>query len=129
MARPCCLAGIDDAMIPMFSDVLKATGDFPLATISRLDVTDLHRIAPDLLVCDVDGIDVDPVELLRRIRFVLPKCLIAVYTGVMKRTWGLACHVAGANCLLSKGSEEHELSSGLRDALSSGCYTDPRFAA
>jgi len=67
--------------------------------------------------------------LLRRIRFVLPECVIAVYTGVMDRTWTRACHLAGANCLLSKDSSERDLAAGLRGALASGCYTDPRFAA
>lgn len=128
MARTCSLAGIEASMVPLLSDVLKAAGELPLATLSRLDVSELRRIAPGLLVCDVDGIDTDPLEMLRQIRFVLPDSLIAVYTGVMKRTWGAACHIAGANCLLSKDSSTEELASGLRDALSSGCYTDPRFA-
>ena len=113
----------------MFSAVFKAAGAPALATLARLDVTELGRLAPDLLVCDVDELDVDPLEMLRRIRFVLPDCMIAVYTGVMKRTWGRACHLAGANCLLSKDSDERDLSEGLRGALQSGCYTDPRFAS
>ena len=113
----------------MFSAVLKATGEAPLATLARLDVPELGKLAPDLLVCDVDSIEADPLELLRQIRFVLPDCLIAVYTGDMERTWGLACHLAGANCLLAKDSDERRLTRGLRGALKSGCYTDPRFAA
>jgi DNA-binding NarL/FixJ family response regulator len=116
-------------MVPLFSDVLKAAGEHPLATLTRLDVAELRRLAPNVLVCDVDGIAVDPLELLRQIRFVLPDCLVAVYTGVMKRTWGVACHFAGANCLLSKDSTMHQLASGLRSAIRSGCFTDPRFAA
>jgi DNA-binding NarL/FixJ family response regulator len=129
MARTCCLAGIDPAMVPLFSGVFKAAGVPALATLARLDVTELGKVAPDLLVCDVDGVDVDPLELLRRIRFVLPDCVIAVYTGVMERQWCLACHLAGANCLLSKDSDERDLSGGVRGALLTGCYTDPRFAA
>lgn len=129
MARSCCLAGVDEAIVPMFSRVLKGAGELPLATLARLDVSELGKLAPAMLVCDIDGIEIDAIELLRQIRFVLPDCLIAVYTGVMQRTWGLACHLAGANCMLSKDSTELQLSKGLRDALSSGCYTDPRFAA
>jgi DNA-binding NarL/FixJ family response regulator len=129
MARTCCLAGIDSSMVPLLSNVLKAAGELPLATLTRLDVAELRRVAPDLLVCDVDGIAVDPLELLRQVRFVLPDSLIAVYTGVMKRTWGVACHFAGANCLLSKDSTVAQLAEGLESALLSGCYTDPRFAA
>jgi len=129
MARTCALAGIDGSMVAMFSDVLKAAGELPLTTLARLDVAELRRLAPDLLVCDIDAVAVDAVELVRRIRFVIPDCLIAVYTGDMRRTWGLACHLAGANCLLSKDSDREQLADGLRSALQSGCYTDPRFAA
>jgi DNA-binding NarL/FixJ family response regulator len=127
--RTCCLAGIKSEIVPMFSAVLKAAGLPALATLARLNVSDLGRLAPDLLVCDLDELDVDALELLRRIRFVLPDCTIVVYTGVMKRTWGRACHLAGANCLLSKEAPQAELAEGVRDALISGCFTDPRFAA
>jgi DNA-binding NarL/FixJ family response regulator len=113
----------------MFSGVLRAAGAPALATVGRLDVTALGAVAPDVLVCDVDRMNVDPLEFLRRLRFVLPDCLLAVYTGTVKGSWSLACHLAGANCLLSKDAPEAELSEGLRDALASGCYTDPRFAA
>jgi DNA-binding NarL/FixJ family response regulator len=129
VARTSCLAGIDGAMVPIFSAVFKAAGEPALATLARLDVTELGKLAPDLLVCDIDAIAVDPLELLRQLRFVLPDCLIAVYTGVMERTWGRSCHLAGANCLLAKNSDEKRLAEGLRSALASGCYTDPRFAA
>lgn len=129
MARICCLAGIDTTLVPMFSAVLNAAGESPLATIARLDVPELGKLGPDLLVCDLDASEKDSLELLRQIRFVLPECLIAVYTGIMTSNWGLACHLAGANCLLSKESDERQLSKGLRRAVKSGCYTDPRFAA
>ena len=129
MARTCCLAGIDQAMVPMFSVALEAAGESALVTIARLDVPALAKLAPEVLVCDVDEIEVDALELLRQIRFVLPYTLIAVYTSVMDRTWGLECHLAGSNCLPSKESDEPDLAHGLRIALRSGCYTDPRFAA
>lgn len=129
MARTSCLAGIEPAAVPLFSGVLKAAGFPGLATVARLDVTAVGKLAPELLVCDIDDCEVDQLELLRRIRFVLPDCVIAVYTGVMNRAWSLACHLAGANCMLSKQSEQRDLSTGLRRALLSGCYTDPRFAA
>src|ERR1700677_228466 len=119
MARTCCLAGMDGA-VPIFSAVFKAAGEPALATVARLNVAELGRLVPDVLVCDLDDLDVDPLELLRQIRFVLPDCLIAVYTGVVEREWGRACHLAGANCLLAKGSSARRLSEGLRNALSSG---------
>jgi DNA-binding NarL/FixJ family response regulator len=129
MARTCCLAGIDGAMVPMFSAVFKAAGEPALATLARLDVVELGKLSPDVLICDVDDVTSDPLELLRQLRFVLPECLIAVYSGIMEQSWGRSCHLAGANCLLSKSSGEDDLSEGLRAGLASGCYTDPRFAA
>ena len=119
MARTCCLAGMDGA-VPIFSAVFKAAGEPALATVARLDVVELGRLAPDVLVCDLDDVDGDPLELLRQIRFVLPDCLIAVYSGLMEREWGRACHLAGANCLLAKSSNERRLSDGLRGALLTG---------
>jgi DNA-binding NarL/FixJ family response regulator len=116
-------------MVPTFSAVFKAAGEPALATLARLDVAELGRLRPDVLVCDVDGFAADPLELLRQVRFVLPECLIAVYTGVMERAWGRKCHLAGANCLLAKSSDQHRLAEGLRNAIESGCYTDPLFAA
>jgi DNA-binding NarL/FixJ family response regulator len=129
MARTSCLAGIDPALVPMFTAVFKAAGVSKLATVARLDVTELGKAAPSLLVCDVDDCDVDCLELLRRVRFVLPTCVIVVYTGIMERSWALSCHLAGANCLISKEADQRELVAGIRGVLQSGCYTDPRFAA
>ncbi|MFY9781900.1 MAG: hypothetical protein WAJ85_15495 [Candidatus Baltobacteraceae bacterium] len=128
MARTCCLAGIDCALLSMFAGVFKGAGISDPATLARLDVSELGRLHPDTLVCDLDDLEVDPLELLRRIRFVLPECVIAVYTGLLEREWGLACHLAGANCLLSKGSDARELSAGLHGALRTGCYTNPCFS-
>lgn len=112
----------------MFSAIFKAAGAPALATLARLDVAELGRISPSLLVCDLDRLDADRLEFLRRVRFVLPECTIGIYTGDMKRSWSLECHLAGANCLLSKDSSLADLSAGLRDALGGGCFTDARFA-
>jgi DNA-binding NarL/FixJ family response regulator len=129
MAYVCCLAGIDRTEVPMFGSALQMAGVSAIPIVARLEVTELGRLAPNLLICDVDDTTIDSLELLRQIRFVLPECLIAVYTGVMKSTWGLACHLAGVNCVLSKDADERTLAHGVRNALHSGCYTDPRFAA
>jgi DNA-binding NarL/FixJ family response regulator len=130
MARKNCLAGIDDANISLIRHVLRAAGALASPKVARpFSVSELRGIAPDLLLCDVDASEVDKLELLRRIRFALPDCMIVVYTGVTKRTWAVACHLAGANGMLSKESSQAELTTGLRDALQTGCFTDPRFAA
>ena len=56
-------------------------------------------------------------HVLRQLRFVLPDCIIAAYTGVMLRSWARNCHLAGANCLLAKDSSNEQLSEGLRAAF------------
>ncbi len=52
---------------------LRAAGVPDLATVARLDVTELGKLAPDLLVCDIDEVEVDSLELPRRLRCVLPE--------------------------------------------------------
>jgi DNA-binding NarL/FixJ family response regulator len=76
----------------------------------------------------VDRLEVDPFETIRRIRFVLPDAVVAVFTKVRKRKWLVACHLAGANCMLCQSSTSDELALGLRTAVDFGCYTDTRFA-
>jgi DNA-binding NarL/FixJ family response regulator len=129
MARMCCLAAIDPKDIPLLSAALTGAGEPGLTMVAHLDVAALGKLSPDVLIADIDRLDVDPLEMLRQMRFVLPECVIVVYTGIGKRSWGRACHLAGASCILSKESRERLLASGLRRAIQTGCYTDPRFAA
>lgn len=129
MARTCCLAGVAPAAIPLLTAVFQAAGIANPPTIAACNVSELGRLRPDLLVCDLDALDVDPLELLRQVRFVLPDCMIAVYSDRTQNKWSLSCHLAGANCMLSKLSAGGALSKGILEALESGCYTDPRFVA
>ena len=128
MARLCCLA-VDSKDIPLLGAALKAAGQPGLAIVGHLDVAALAKLSPDVLVADVDRQKVDPLEMLRQLRFVLPECVIVVYTGTVTRAWGRACHLAGASCVLSKESGKALLVSGLQRAIETGCFTDPRFAA
>lgn len=129
MAQTCALAGLDPKAVTLFVTVLKAAGIPERPALAGLDVADLGKRLPTFLVCDLDGIDVDKLELLRQIRFVLPECVIGVYTEVIDRAWGLECHLAGANCMLSKDTGAAKLADGVRNAIANGCYTDPQFAA
>jgi DNA-binding NarL/FixJ family response regulator len=129
MAQVCCSAGTAAEAVPLFDSLLQRDAQRASVGVYGLDITCVGKLAPDLLVCDVDDIGVDGLELIRQIRFVLPDCLIAVYTGVAKRAWRRACHFAGVNSLLSKGADEATLAQGPHDAMLSGCYTEPPFAA
>ncbi len=122
-----CLARIEPDSVALLSAALVVT-DFPTPTvIDRINVTELGLLAPSILVVDVDRLDVDPLEMLRMVRFVLPACLIVVYTDVLTHEWAVSCHLAGTNCLLSKTSDDVAIVYGLQRALSTGCFTDPSF--
>lgn len=128
MAYLCCLAGITPQAIPLIESVLRFVVGADVATVSGLDVSEGGRIAPDLLVCDVDRADVDQLELIRQIRLVLPECLIAVYSNVTLRMWGRACFLAGANCLLSKDADGAALAVKIQDAIRGGRSMAPPFS-
>ncbi len=100
-----------------------------MISVAALDVGKLGALRPTVLICDVDAVNVDSLELLRQLRFVLPECLIVLYTANVRRGWSVACHLAGVNAMLLKDSSEALLADGLRNVLRTGCYTDPRFAA
>jgi DNA-binding NarL/FixJ family response regulator len=129
MARVCCLAAVNSEDIELLGRALKGAGEPGYMSVARLDVAALGRFAPDVLVADIDSLEVDPLEALRQLRFVLPECVIVVYTAGAASSWGRACHLAGATCVLSKESSEPQLTTGLRYAFQTGCFTDPRFAA
>jgi DNA-binding NarL/FixJ family response regulator len=129
MARACCLAAVAPQDIPLLTAALNSAVAYAETTIAQVNTAVLKRLSPDVLVIDIDRLDVDPLEALRQLRFVLPDCVIVVYTNSTETSVVRACHNAGANCLLSKSSNEAQLASGLRRAMFSGCFTDPRFAA
>jgi DNA-binding NarL/FixJ family response regulator len=129
MARVCCLAAVDPDDVQMLGRALKGAGETGYALVALLEVAALGRLAPGVLLADVDHLEVDPLEALRQLRFVLPDCIIVVYTAGVGSSWGRACHLAGASCVLSKKSSELQLTTGLRLAFQNGCFTDPRLAA
>jgi DNA-binding NarL/FixJ family response regulator len=123
-----CLAGIAADKVEMLGTALQSAGAVVPPVIARLQVAELGKLGPTSLVCDVDSLAIDPLEMIRQVRFVLPECLIAIFTGKGEGSWALSCHLAGANCVVSSESSERELTFGLRRVLQSGCFTDPRFA-
>jgi DNA-binding NarL/FixJ family response regulator len=127
--RVSCLARIQPNAVQLLTASIASAGSPAPVVVSHLSVTDIGLLAPSLLVVDVDGLDIDPLEMLRRLRFVLPGCILAVYTNVLEEPWALACHMAGASCLLSKSSDAAQVTVGLRRSLISGCFTDPSFGA
>lgn len=128
MAHTSCLAALDPQDVSLVGSALRGAGKSPITRVSRLNVAELRILAPDVLVADIDRVGTDPLELLRQLRFVLPDCVMMVYTADSNSTWARACHLAGANGLLSKASDESQLTFGMLRAIQGGCFTDPRFA-
>lgn len=124
-----CLAGIEPAAVPLLVASLVLIGSAPPTIISPIDVTGIGSLEPDVLVFDVDALETDPLETIRMTRFLLRSGLIAIYTGTLTQSWGRACHLAGANCLLSKDAGEDRTALGLMHSIRGGCFTDPAFEA
>jgi hypothetical protein len=124
-----CLAGIEPAALPHVIASLKLIGSCEPVTLAGIDVPALGALEPDIVVMNVDGILVDPLESIRMTRFVLQSSVIAVFTGTLGHAWGRACHLAGANCLLSNEHRDDRTALGLLHAMRSGCFTDPSFEA
>jgi DNA-binding NarL/FixJ family response regulator len=123
------LAAVDPGVIPLLGAALKGAGESGHTIVARLDVGALGKLAPNVLIADIDRLKVDPLEALRQLRFVLPECVIVIYTSGSEPSWGRACHLAGANGVLSKKSHESQLAAGLKHALLTGCFTDSRLAS
>jgi hypothetical protein len=124
-----CLAGIETAALPHLISTLTLIGSSAPATVREIDVAAIGALEPDLVVMNVDGLALDPLEPIRMTRFLLQSSVIAVFTGKLEHSWGLSCHLAGANCLLSNRSSDDETALGLLRAMRSGCFTDPAFEA
>jgi DNA-binding NarL/FixJ family response regulator len=128
VGRTSCLAGFDRDEVAAFATALEHLGFRLLPVVARLDVAEIARLAPSLLVCVVDRLAVDPLEMLRQLRFVLPACTIVVVTDDGRQAWARSCHLAGANGVLWKTSTQAQFALGVRRAERDGCFTDPRFA-
>ncbi len=122
-----CLARIAPESVDVLTGALRAIDCIGPVVIDRLSVSAIGKLSPNVLLLDVDDLDVDPLEMLRMLRFVLPASIIGAYTNVLEDGWALACHTAGTNCVFSKASGQPAIEAGLRQALRIGCFTDPSF--
>jgi DNA-binding NarL/FixJ family response regulator len=52
--------------------------------------------------------------------------MLAIYTSQRSAEWAKACTFAGANAVISKSADRHEIVAGLRQMLETGEYTDVR---
>lgn len=129
MDSTCCLVAVAAEDIPRLSAALTGALGHAEMTVALLDVPVLNALAPDVLVIDIDRLDTDPIESLRRLRFVLADCVIVAFTDSTRPSFMRKYHNAGANCLISKSSDERQIAAGLREALRSGCFTDPPLVA
>ncbi len=88
---------------------------------------DIGRTRPEALFVDTDFLDCDPADAVSAMRAVLPGALICAYTDGEGASRADRLRYAGADCVLSKRSGQHEIAEGVRVARETGGYTDPRF--
>jgi DNA-binding NarL/FixJ family response regulator len=110
-----------------FDSILRAAGFANSGSSAELHVGDVAKAAPSFFLVDFVDLDVDQLESLRQVRFVLPECVIAVYSEEPAAGWARECHLAGANAMLSKSSNRSDVSAAIKRSIRSGCYTDPNF--
>jgi DNA-binding NarL/FixJ family response regulator len=127
MVRACCLVAIRPEDVPRLTVAINAAFEEVKTTVAQPDIALLNALAPDIIAVDIDQLEIDPIEMLRQLRFVCPDSTIVAFTGSTDASLVRGCHNAGANCLLSKDSNGTQLSAGLRRGMRSGCYTDPHF--
>ena len=112
--------------VPYLADVLGRAEMRVVRVAGALDVDDIARTRPEALFVDTDFLDCDPADALSALRAVLPRALICAYTDGSGASRADRLRQAGADCVLSKRSGQHEIAEGVRVARETGGYTDPR---
>lgn len=112
--------------IDSLGEIFKEVG-LELQRVSKdADFRELLDEQPRVLFVDVDFSAQEPLKLITLLRTLLPKALIAIYTSQRSAEWAKACHFAGANAVISKSAERHEIVAGLRQMLDTGEFIDVR---
>lgn len=93
---------------------------------TEVNFRELLEDQPGLIFIDVDFCNQEPLKLITLLRTLLPKALIAVYTGQRSAEWAKAGHFAGANAVIAKAADQEEIVAGLRQMLATGAFTDIR---
>lgn len=114
--------------ISYLSDVL-ARADMDVVRIATaFDLADIERAQPGAIFVDADFLDTEPVAVVEMLRTALPAALILAYVGDETQRFGDKLSAAGANGVLSKHSGVSEIVKGIRDAVATGTFIDPRLA-
>ncbi len=113
--------------VPYLSDVLAQAQMRVVRVSTNLNVDDIRRTHPEALFVDTDFLDCDPADAVSAMRAALPSALICAYTAGEGASRADRLRYAGADCVLSKSSGQHEIAEGVRVARETGGYTDPRF--
>jgi DNA-binding NarL/FixJ family response regulator len=112
---------------PFLLQVFAQAGFSVVSSLERLALDEIGRNEPSVIFVDVDFIDVEPIVALRQLRNVVPNATICAYTGRTGAGWAATCSRAGANCVVSKSAVSTEIVSGIKHALRTGAFVDPRF--
>lgn len=95
--------------------------------LETMSLEEIGRHEPAVVFIDIDFIDADPIDALRRLRALVPNATLCAYTGNGESGWAAACSRAGANCVISKSATPIEIVDGINLALRVGAFVDHRF--
>ena len=125
MSQLTCLVALRFDDLPILNTALDLVG-VPQSVSMELNPTAIKSLAPEVVVLDIDDLNIDPFETLRRLRFVLPDCMMIVYTNVLSSEWCRGCRLAGVSGIRSERSDVGAVEFGIRPTIQNGCFTDPR---
>jgi len=94
----------------------------------RLELGDLERTLPQVLVLDLDGHTVDLDETLARATTLLPELHICVVTASTRPETMQRCLTAGVDGFIAKDATPTELIHAIKCVAQGASYADPRIA-
>ena len=113
--------------VPMLDDLFRDVG-LRVSRVTRdAEFQTLLQEQPEIVFVDTDFVEQETINLIVLLRTLLPKTLVAVYTGTHNARRAQACHASGANAVFSKSADREEIVAGLRQMLETGEHTDARF--
>ncbi|MGZ3497425.1 MAG: hypothetical protein ACXWNK_01595 [Vulcanimicrobiaceae bacterium] len=113
--------------VPMLDEIFREIGLRVSRVMRDAEFQTLLAEQPEIVFVDADFVEQETVNLIVLLRMLLPKTLVAVYTGTHNARRAQACHASGANAVFSKSAGREEFVAGLRQMLETGEYTDRRF--
>jgi DNA-binding NarL/FixJ family response regulator len=106
--------------VPYLTRLLSDAGLMIVATNDDVDPRDLTAHTPAAVIVDVDFFERGAPTALCRIRQAVGSAVIVAFSDADDADFEAACHICGANAVVSKRASAEGLLRALRAALSAG---------